>query len=185
MQRVHTRQAVWKLLLQRGDQLPYRRRCHPYEAQIIRNAHQVHILQAVEVPGALPGRGADGWLQFERATDRPVFGTAPGHPEDGDHLSEFEGLKGVTLHAGAHMCYYILSSAILHHFNQQDPPLQQLLIGIREAAAAIGLSPWTVRQYIRDGKIKAVRIGRRVLVEPSELENLIAAARYPGQSKVA
>jgi excisionase family DNA binding protein len=63
--------------------------------------------------------------------------------------------------------------------------LQQLLIGIQEAAAAIGLSAWTVRKYIRSGKIKAVRIGRRVLVEPSELENLIAAARYPGKSKVA
>ena len=62
--------------------------------------------------------------------------------------------------------------------------MQQLLIGIQEAAEALGLSPWTVRQYIRDGKIKAVRIGRRALVEPSELENLIAAARYPCQSKV-
>lgn len=82
------------------------------------------------------------------------------------------------------MCYYILSGAILHQFAQEDPPLQQLLIGIQEAAAAIGLSKWTVRQYIRDGKIKAVRIGRRVLVEPSELEHLIAAACYPGKSKV-
>jgi excisionase family DNA binding protein len=82
------------------------------------------------------------------------------------------------------MCYYMLSSAILHYISKQNPPLQQLLISIKESAAAIGLSPWTVRQYVRDGKIKAVRISRRVLVEPSELENLIAAARCPGKSKV-
>jgi hypothetical protein len=45
------------------------------------------------------------------------------------------------------------------------------------------LSPWTVRQYIRR-QIKAVRIGQRVLIEPSELENLTAGT-YQGRSKVA
>ena len=53
----------------------------------------------------------------------------------------------------------------------------RLLLGIRDAASALGISHWTVRQYIREGKIRAVRIGRRVLVEPRELENLISAGR--------
>ena len=53
----------------------------------------------------------------------------------------------------------------------------RLLIGIRDAANALGLSHWTIRQYIREGKIRAVRIGRRVLVEPRELDNLISAGR--------
>ena len=50
-------------------------------------------------------------------------------------------------------------------------------MGLREAAELIGLSHWTLRQYIRDGKLKAVRIGRRVLIEPSELQRLIEQGR--------
>ena len=52
-----------------------------------------------------------------------------------------------------------------------------LCIGVKEAAAALGLSPWTLRQYIRQGKLKAVRIGRRVLIEPSELQKLVEQGR--------
>jgi excisionase family DNA binding protein len=50
-------------------------------------------------------------------------------------------------------------------------------IGIKDAAAMLGLSHWTLRQYIREGRIRAVRIGRRVLIEPSELERLIEQGR--------
>jgi excisionase family DNA binding protein len=54
---------------------------------------------------------------------------------------------------------------------------QKLAIGLKEAAASIGLSHWTLRQWIRQGKIAAVRIGRRILVEPAELERLIEEGR--------
>lgn len=56
-----------------------------------------------------------------------------------------------------------------------------LCIGIKEAAASLGISPWTVRHFIRDGRLRAVRIGRRVLIEPSELERLIDAGRTEAQ----
>lgn len=52
-----------------------------------------------------------------------------------------------------------------------------IAIGIKQAAAALDLSPWTLRAYIREGKLKAVRIGRRVLIEPSELQRLLARGR--------
>jgi excisionase family DNA binding protein len=55
-----------------------------------------------------------------------------------------------------------------------------LSIGIKEAAAALGLSHWTIRQYIREGKIRAVRIGKRILVEPTELERLLELGRIKG-----
>jgi excisionase family DNA binding protein len=58
--------------------------------------------------------------------------------------------------------------------------LQPLLVGVPDAAEAIGLSPWTIRQYVRRGKIRAVRIGRRVLIEPSELQRLIDEGRAKG-----
>ena len=54
---------------------------------------------------------------------------------------------------------------------------QTLALGLKEAASAIGLSHWTLRKYIADGKIIPVRIGRRVLIEPSELRRFLEQAR--------
>ena len=56
-----------------------------------------------------------------------------------------------------------------------------LAIGLRQAATALGLSHWTLRQWIRKGTIRVVRLGRRVLIEPSELERLIEQGRAEGQ----
>jgi len=52
-----------------------------------------------------------------------------------------------------------------------------LTIGLREAAELTGLSHWTLRGYIRDGRLAAVRIGRRVLIEPASLQRLIEQGR--------
>ena len=54
---------------------------------------------------------------------------------------------------------------------------QKLALGIKDAALAIGLSHWTLRSMIRQGKIGAVRIGRRVLIEPSELLRVLESGR--------
>ncbi len=54
---------------------------------------------------------------------------------------------------------------------------QQLLLGVKAAGAMVGLSPWTIRKYIRDGELEAVRLGRRVLVEPESLRKLIQRAK--------
>jgi excisionase family DNA binding protein len=53
----------------------------------------------------------------------------------------------------------------------------QLAIGLKEAAETVGLSHWTLRQYVREGKIAAIRLGRRVLIEPRELERLVQEGR--------
>ena len=55
--------------------------------------------------------------------------------------------------------------------------MEQLALGLRQAAEAVGLSHWTLRLYVRQGKIRALKIGRRVLVEPSELQRLIQQGR--------
>ena len=57
----------------------------------------------------------------------------------------------------------------------------KLVLDIREAANALSLSPWTIRRYITDGNLKTVRLGRRVLIEPSELQRLIDAGRERGK----
>lgn len=53
----------------------------------------------------------------------------------------------------------------------------KLALSIKNAAHILSLSPWTLRRWIRLGQLKAVRLGRRVLVEPEELERLIASGR--------
>lgn len=50
---------------------------------------------------------------------------------------------------------------------------ESLVLNVKEAAQALRLSPHTIYLYIRQGKIAATRIGRRVLVEPSELHKLV------------
>lgn len=44
---------------------------------------------------------------------------------------------------------------------------------VNSAARLLSISPWTVRSYIHEGKLSAVRIGRRVLVEEIELERFV------------
>ena len=53
----------------------------------------------------------------------------------------------------------------------------RLALGVKEAAEAVGLSHWTIRKFIREGKLRSVRLGKRVLVEPGELQALIEAGR--------
>jgi len=55
--------------------------------------------------------------------------------------------------------------------------MEQLALGLRQAAEAVGLSHWTLRAYVRQGKIRAVKIGRRILIEPSELQRLVEEGR--------
>ncbi len=55
--------------------------------------------------------------------------------------------------------------------------MEQIAMGLQEAAASVGLSVFTLRAWIRQGKVAAVRLGRRVMIEPGELQRLIAAGR--------
>jgi excisionase family DNA binding protein len=51
------------------------------------------------------------------------------------------------------------------------------LKSVDEAAALLRISKWTVRAYIRAGKLRVVRLGRRVLLPEEELERLVASSR--------
>ena len=47
------------------------------------------------------------------------------------------------------------------------------LHSVESAAKTLSLSPWTVRAYIRQGRIRPVRIGRRVLISEDELQKIV------------
>lgn len=56
------------------------------------------------------------------------------------------------------------------------------LMDIDKAGEFLGISPWTIRAYIRDRKLIPVRLGRRVLLEPAELRRFVEAAKQAGAS---
>jgi hypothetical protein len=55
------------------------------------------------------------------------------------------------------------------------PKLYTLL----EVAAALGLSPHTIRSFVRQSKLSPIRICRRLLFDPEELTKLLRDAKEP------
>ena len=50
---------------------------------------------------------------------------------------------------------------------------ERIAYSIKEAADALGVSEWMVREGVRTGQIGSVRIGRRILIPRRELERLV------------
>jgi excisionase family DNA binding protein len=48
------------------------------------------------------------------------------------------------------------------------------LYDVSNAAQMLAVSTWTIRAYIRNGKLRPVRIGRLVRLEGQELERFVA-----------
>jgi excisionase family DNA binding protein len=71
----------------------------------------------------------------------------------------------------------------MNDFQTRTPPQEKLLWDIREAGAALSISPWTVRLYIRQHKLRSVRVGRRVLLEPEECRRFLDACKGPQRKK--
>ena len=51
------------------------------------------------------------------------------------------------------------------------------LLKIEEAARILGRTHWTLRQDIKAGKLRYVRLGRRIMIEPAEIRRLIEKGR--------
>lgn len=56
------------------------------------------------------------------------------------------------------------------------------------AAEQLGVSPWTMRTWVRLGRVPHVKVGRRVLIRVADLEQLLAdnfkpATRAEGEGK--
>ena len=45
------------------------------------------------------------------------------------------------------------------------------LLSVRQVAFILKVHPLSVRRYIKDGKLKAIRVGGNVRIEESELQN--------------
>jgi len=53
---------------------------------------------------------------------------------------------------------------------------------LAEVAKAWGVSPHTVRKWVKQGKLKPLRICRRLLFHPDDLERFISIARTGAES---
>jgi excisionase family DNA binding protein len=51
------------------------------------------------------------------------------------------------------------------------------LLTLLEVAKALSVSPHTVRSWVRQGKLKSVRLCRRLLFHPDDIARLVAGAR--------
>ena len=53
----------------------------------------------------------------------------------------------------------------------------KIALSVKEAARAVSLSPWTIRKFIKIGKIKPTRLGRRITIELAELQRFLKGGR--------
>lgn len=51
--------------------------------------------------------------------------------------------------------------------------MEGILQSIKASATRLGVSPFTVRRLVKTGKLKAVRLGRRVLVSDEEISRIM------------
>jgi len=51
------------------------------------------------------------------------------------------------------------------------------LLKIEEVARILGRTHWTIRHDVKAGKLKSVRLGRRIMIEQSEIRRLIEQGR--------
>ena len=56
--------------------------------------------------------------------------------------------------------------------NSNAVPLK-LTVSVPDAAAALGIAPRTIRAWIACGKLRAVHLGRRVVIRVSELQRFL------------
>jgi len=59
------------------------------------------------------------------------------------------------------------------------------LYDVNTAAQILAVSPWTIRAYIRQGKLRPIRIGRLVRLDEQELQKFIADARRGSEVEVS
>ena len=52
-----------------------------------------------------------------------------------------------------------------------------LLWTVAQTGNALNMSPWTIRYYVRTGKLRAVKVGSRIRIDPDDVLRLIEASR--------
>lgn len=73
---------------------------------------------------------------------------------------------------------FLLLMAVSTRVNAREGEEEMVALkSVEEAAGLLGISKWTVRAYIRSGRLRPVRLGRRVLLSEAELERFVAGGQ--------
>lgn len=54
--------------------------------------------------------------------------------------------------------------------------VEDRLVSIKDAAAILAISPWTVRAWVTQGRISSAKLGARRLIPESEINRLLTEA---------
>ena len=54
-----------------------------------------------------------------------------------------------------------------------DTRTERITYSVKEAARALGVGEWMVREKARTGRIRTIRLGARILIPRQELERLV------------
>jgi len=54
--------------------------------------------------------------------------------------------------------------------------VEDRLVSIKDAAAILAISPWTVRAWVTQGKMSSAKLGTRRLIPESEIDRLLSEA---------
>ena len=89
-------------------------------------------------------------------------------------------MRAVEAFAHPFALYGHIQPRVIREIREGEEQKMKPLWSVEKAAELLGLSPWTLRAYIRDGRLRPVRLGRRVLLEESELERFVARSKSGG-----
>jgi excisionase family DNA binding protein len=65
---------------------------------------------------------------------------------------------------------------------KKEKEMTQLSVGLEDAQAMTGISTHMWRKLVKEGKVRAARVGRRILIPTSELERITKPdAKTPGR----
>ena len=67
----------------------------------------------------------------------------------------------------------VINTTSLPHSYDQPRRTNKPYLSVKEAAKMATLAPSTIRLYIRKGKLKAHKVGRRVLIAKADLESFL------------
>jgi predicted site-specific integrase-resolvase len=55
--------------------------------------------------------------------------------------------------------------------------LPEPLLNLEQAAQLLGYTHWSLRLWAKDGRLRCIRLGRRIMIEPAEVRRLIDVGR--------
>ena len=68
-------------------------------------------------------------------------------------------------------------TAAVRRPERRQPTDLEPLLTIEQVAPLLSYTHWSVRQLVKTGKLRCIRFGQKILIEPSEVRRFLNAAR--------